>query len=376
MDYRVIPEEQTKVSVIGIGGSMFQHISDEDMVKLLDTALEKGINVIDLATDHIDSFPKIGKALKGRREEFILCLHLGLTFQGDGQYKRSRDLDIVRDNFEKQLSELGTDYADIAYIHYVDELEDFNKVFSSGVYNYAQQLKKDGRIHKLGFGSHQAGISRLFLEKADFDLFMFSINPAYDFDPVSNNPLEEDLSTLNALHVAQERADLYRLAEKSGVAITVMKALGAGRLLKAETSPFKKALTIPQCIQYCLDRPAVVSCIIGVDSVEKLNELATYCETSAEERDYTFISGMQFEEMQGKCVYCNHCLPCPSDIDIASVNKFMDLALMGDELAHQHYLNLEHKAGECIKCGSCEKNCPFGVSVIEKMQEAVKLFGV
>ena len=40
----------------------------------------------------------------------------------------------------------------------------------------------------------------------------------------------------------------------AGVAITVMKLLGAGTLLKAESSPFGVAMTVPQCIQYCLDR--------------------------------------------------------------------------------------------------------------------------
>jgi predicted aldo/keto reductase-like oxidoreductase len=155
-----------------------------------------------------------------------------------------------------------------------------------------------------------------------------------------------------------------------------MKPLGAGRLLDERTSPFERALTVPQCIQYCLDRPAVLSCMVGADSVENLKALAAYYDTSGEERDYSFIAGMHFEKMLGKCVYCNHCLPCPSSIDIARVHKFLDLAQVGDELARQHYLALEHKAGDCIECGSCEDNCPFQVAVREKMKEAVALFGL
>lgn len=376
MKYRYFADGTMKLSTVGIGGSMLHHVSETEMINLLDSAAEMGINVIDLATDNIDVFPKVGNALAGRRNDFIVCVHLGLTFTEDGQYKRTRNVEEVKKGFEAQLAMLNTDYADIAYIHYVDEIDDYHTVFSSGMYEYAQQLKRQGRITKLGFGSHQVQVSRMLLENGDFDVFMFSINPAYDLDPVEHNPLEEDLHSLDALQVAQERADLYRFAEKSGVGITVMKSLGAGRLLKEETSPLKRALTVPQCIQYSLDRPAVLSCMIGVDTSDKLTELASWDAAPAEERDYSFISSMQFTEMKGTCVYCNHCLPCPAQIDIAGVHKFLDLSLIGDELARKHYFSLEHTASECIACGNCEKNCPFGVSVRDKMKKAVIHFGV
>lgn len=376
MDYRAFPKSGDRISTVGIGGSKLHLVADESMVEMVDYALQSGINIMDLATETAEVFPKVGKALEGRRDKLMLALHLGLTFQEDGQYKRTRNREEVRKGFERQLAALGTDYADMGYIHYVDDLDDYNNVFAAGTYEFALQLKREGRIRKLGFASHRADICRRFLEDGDFDLFMFSINPAYDLDPVAHNPLEEDLGCLNALNVARERAELYRVAEKLGVGITVMKPLGAGRLLDARTSPFERALTVPQCIQYCLDRPAVLSCMVGVESVDDLKALAAYCRTGREERDYSFIAGMHLQEMLGKCVYCNHCLPCPSSIDIARVHKFLDLAQVGDRLARQHYLALEHKASDCIECGSCEENCPFQVAVRHKMKEAASLFGV
>ena len=334
------------------------------------------MNTIDTAASPFGIFPKVGRALRGCRDRFIIGLHLGLTFREDGQYVRSRDLDVVKRNFDEQLEALGTDFADIAYIHYVDELDDYEKVFQNGIYDYAQQLKKEGRIRKVGFGTHRASIGLKFLQDGAFDVFMFSINPAYDLDPVSPNPLEEDFSKFSRLAIAKERAELYHVAQKLGVGITVMKPLGAGRLLDVKTSPFKRAMTVPQCIQYCLDRPAVLSCIVGVRNLDELKQLVAYYRTSPSERDYAFIAGMQHEEMMGKCVYCNHCLPCPSNIDIASVHKFLYLYKMGDELAKQHYLALEHTASDCVACSSCEENCPFDVPVREKMKDAVEVFGI
>ncbi|MEG6503207.1 MULTISPECIES: aldo/keto reductase [unclassified Desulfovibrio] len=375
MEYRTFPKGGERISTVGIGGSKLHAVSHETMKTMVDYAIANGINIIDLATETAEVFPKVRKALAGRRDKVMLALHLGLTFQEDGQYKRTRDLEEVRRGFEKQLADLDTDYADIAYIHYVDDFDDYERVFAEGTYNFGLQLKREGRIKKLGFASHRVDVARKFLEQGDFDLFMFSINPAYDLDPVANNPLEEDWSAMNSLNVAEERVALYRLAEKLGVGITVMKPLGAGRLLDGRTSPFGRALTVPQCLQYCLDRPAVLSCMLGADSVENLTDWIAYYDSTREERDYAFIADLHFEEMLGKCVYCNHCLPCPVNIDIARVNKFLDLAQVGDELARQHYLALEHKAGDCIQCGSCEGNCPFQVPVRDKMKEAAELFG-
>ena len=77
-------------------------------------------------------------------------------------------------------------------------------------------------------------------------------------------------------------------------------------------------------------------------------------------------------------MYCSHCEPCPKFIDIASVTKFLHLAEAQEEIpetVREHYAVLKHHAGDCIKCGACEKRCPFGVEIRENMDSAVKVFG-
>mgnify|MGYP000927235504 CR=1 FL=1 len=85
-------------------------------------------------------------------------------------------------------------------------------------------------------------------------------------------------------------------------------------------------------------------------------------------------------DFKGNCVYCNHCLPCPAGIDIAAVTKYMDIATMDEGAADkgigQHYRELEAHGSDCIKCGSCEKKCPFSVTIIKNMEKASMLFGV
>lgn len=81
---------------------------------------------------------------------------------------------------------------------------------------------------------------------------------------------------------------------------------------------------------------------------------------------------------RGHCMYCGHCAPCPVGIDVASVLKFLNLAKAQGtlpETVREHYALLEHPAGACISCGSCEQRCPFGVQVMEHMRQAREVFG-
>ena len=104
-----------------------------------------------------------------------------------------------------------------------------------------------------------------------------------------------------------------------------------------------------------------------------------YWNLTEAERDHSEILGsLGMFQADGRCMYCNHCLPCPARIDIAAVNKYLDLVELDGRPADsvkQHYTALENTAEACLKCGACEKRCPFSVKVIERMQRAVQTFG-
>ena len=74
-------------------------------------------------------------------------------------------------------------------------------------------------------------------------------------------------------------------------------------------------------------------------------------------------------------MYCNHCQPCPGGLDVGLINKYYDLARVGDELAGAHYAHLEKKAGDCIQCGHCDRRCPFHVDQTGRMKVIEQYFG-
>ncbi len=84
-------------------------------------------------------------------------------------------------------------------------------------------------------------------------------------------------------------------------------------------------MTPYQCLQYALDRPAVVSCLAGAVTAEEMAETLRYYETSEAERDYSFIKTLRKEDLPNGCTYCGHCLEyCPFHVDVPARMKEID----------------------------------------------------
>jgi predicted aldo/keto reductase-like oxidoreductase len=351
----------------------------ETAESVINTALDQGINIMDLFMPGEKVRQNIGRVLAGKRDKVLIQGHVGSTDINE-QYDKSRDLKTVKKYFDNLLHCLNTDYIDFGMLFFIDSEKDFTDVFEGDSLPYALELKKQGKIRALGASSHNPVIARKVVQTGLIDLLMFSINPAFDMaaaDTYVLDYLEGKVDIEKKLD--PDRAALYRLCEQKGTAITVMKTLGAGKIISAEHTPFGKPLSVTQCIHYALTRPAVVSALIGCGTAQQVLEAVGYLDANEGERDYSAAIKDFQGSMKGSCVYCNHCLPCPAQIDIACVNKYLDIALL-DEMnippyVASHYRSLEHRAAECTACGGCEDRCPFSVPVIQNMNKAAALFG-
>ncbi|MBO5280900.1 MAG: aldo/keto reductase [Clostridia bacterium] len=378
MKYRKLGRTDLNVSEIGFGPEWLERHPREDVERIMHLCSDLGINIFDCWMSEPEIRSNLGYAMKGQRDKWIIQGHIGSTWKG--QYVRTRDVDLVRPAFEDQLRRFGTDYVDIGVINYVDEAKDFDTVMNSEFINYVHHLKESGAIRYVGMSTHNPKIGKMAVESGEVDMLMFSINPAFDMKPASENvddlfaeKYEGDFNGIDP-----ERAELYRLCEREGVGITVMKGFGGGRLFDASLSPFGVALTAAQCIHYALTRPAVASVIAGFQTEEQVREAVAYCDAAETDKDYaTVLANAPSFAYNGQCTYCGHCTPCPAGIDIAMVNKLYDLAAMCDEPAQSvvsHYHCLSANAADCIGCGGCETRCPFGVKIVDRMEKAKKLF--
>ena len=381
MRYRQLGSTGISVSEIGFGGEWMDKTVEETRA-VLERSDAAGVNILDCWMPDPTRRSNLGDALAqmGARDRWVIQGHLGSTWQDD-QYVRTREMEHVRPAFEDLLARFHTDYMDLGMIHYVDRVDEFRQIMDGSPFiRYVRELRDAGTVRHVGLSTHNPDVARLAVEDPEIEMILFSVNPAFDMLPAS-----EDIDDLFGEYDASlegidpQRAALYAEAERTGTGITVMKGYAGGRLLDAATSPFGVALTPIQCIHYALTRPAVASIMVGFSTPDHVAEAISYEGASAEERDYaTVLAGAPRHAYMGQCTYCGHCAPCPKGIDIPTVNKFYDLAVMQDEVPdslREHYRALDVRADACIACHACEGRCPFGVKVADKMAQAAELFG-
>lgn len=379
MNYRQLGKTGLSVSEIGLGAEWLERHNADEVRTIISHCEEAGINILDCWMSEPNVRSNIGAAIEGHRDRWIIQGHIGSTWQ-NGQYVRTRNLDKVKEAFQDLLTRLHTDYIDLGMIHFVDEEAEFHRIINGEFMDYVRKLKKDGVIRHIGMSTHNPLVGKLAALQGEIEMLLFSINPAFDMLPASENiddyfkeTYEEELGG-----IAPEREELYQICEREGVGINVMKGYAGGRLFSAQTSPFGIAMTPVQCIHYSLTRPAVASILVGYDTTEHVDAAVAYETASEEEKDYaSVLAGAPHHAYSGQCTYCGHCAPCPAGIDIAMVNKLYDLAVMQEEVPatiRAHYSEMSATARDCIACGGCEQRCPFGVPVIRRMAQAADLF--
>ena len=174
-----------------------------------------------------------------------------------------------------------------------------------------------------------------------------------------------------------------------GVGLVAMKPYGGGKLLQKTASAsiehyqsgWRKyerqipVVTPVQCISYALSQIGVSTIVPGVKNNDELKAALHFLDATDEEKDFSAVIPEFKEYVEGECVYCNHCLPCPSVIDIGKNIRLLEMAQynISDDIRND-YNALSAKASDCVECGSCVERCPFGVDVISKMRQAVEMF--
>ena len=379
MRYRRLGKTGLMVSEIGFGAEWMGK-PQEEVDAFVRVCEEAGINLVDIWMADPAMRSKLGHAMaeRGTRDRWIIQGHIGSTWQ-DGQYVRTRDMEVVRPAFEDLLARLETDHVELGMIHYVDDVDEFRGIMEGPFIEYVRQLHAAGTIGHVGLSTHNPDVAALAASCGEVEMVMFSVNPAFDTLPASNDievlfgDYDNDYEGMNPA-----RAELYALCEREDVGLTVMKGFAGGRLFDAARSPFGVALTPVQCIHYALTRPAVASILAGFSELSHVADAVRYETATDDEKDYaSVLASAPRHAYFGQCTYCGHCAPCAVGIDIATVNKFYDLAVMQDEVpasVREHYRALSVRAATCVACRACETRCPFGVSIAERMGQAATLF--
>ena len=361
MEYRINRRTGDKISALGFGTGYLADVG-KSAVDVLRCAYEGGINYYDLATSYAATYEYFREALGDVRKNIMIQAHFGNSYRNGG-YAWTTNSDTIKRTVEWQLKTLNTDYIDYGFIHCLDETSDWNAYKKGGALRFLLDMHEQGVVRHLGLSSHTPAAARKVMEEVPLDMLMFSINPAYDYQ-------QGDYG----IGSVSERTALYQKCQAEGIGITVMKPFCGGQLLSAKHSPFGVALNHYQCVNYALDRPGVLTILPGMTTVQQVKHLLGFFQASDTEKDYSVISTFKPADAVGKCVYCNHCQPCPAELDVGMINKFYDLSAHGDPMAIEHYKALDKHAEDCIECGHCNSRCPFGVDQLVRMKEIAAFF--
>jgi predicted aldo/keto reductase-like oxidoreductase len=247
MPYRILGRTGARVSAIGLGGWHigFKEMSDTLSIRIMRTAIDRGINFLDNSWDYNEgaSEVRMGKALRdGYREKVFLMTKI----DGRSKVEAARQLD-------ESLRRLQTDCIDLVQHHEVLRFEDPHRMFDAeGAQAALLEARQAGKLRFIGFTGHKDPRIHLYtLEVAK--------EHGFTFDTV-----QLPLNVMDAHYRSFARLVVPALVAQN-IGVLGMKSMGNGIILNSKT------VTPIECLHYALNLPTSVV-ITGLDSLEILDQ--------------------------------------------------------------------------------------------------------
>jgi aryl-alcohol dehydrogenase-like predicted oxidoreductase len=141
------------VSTLGLGaGQIGDAAQDENEVaRLLNAALDMGINLIDTARGYGLSEARIGRHLAHRRSEFVLSTKVGYGIDGHADWTPS----IIEAGVEQALRLLRTEHLDIVHLHSCD----LATLQHSGVVEALLRTREKGKVRCVAYSGENDALA-------------------------------------------------------------------------------------------------------------------------------------------------------------------------------------------------------------------------
>ncbi len=334
MDIVRLGKTNLQVSRVGIGGIPLQRPPEAEAIRVVQRALDLGINLIDTARGYGESEARIGKAIAGQRDRVIIATKTWV-----------RDKATALKQLEESLRHLDSDYIDIWQFHNVGTLEEYEQILGpSGAMEAAQESLRVGKIRHIGVSSHSLQVAQTLVSSGYFEMILFPFNFVND-EPANG---------------------LVSLARQHDVGFVAMKPFAGGRLADANLA-----------IKYLLQFDDVIP-VPGIETVAEIEEIAGIVEGS---RALAPQEQQSIEQVRAKlgtrfCQWCGYCMPgCPQEIDIpALINSHVTWDLWPHEQWFSRQAGVAERAKTCLECGSCEDRCPYKLPIREMMVESLAFY--
>jgi len=164
---RVLGRTGEAVSIIGFPGLALSRYDQNRCTAAIHDAFERGVNYFDVAPAYGDAEIKMGIGLQGidRNRIFLACK------------TKMRDKEGAREELERSLERLKTDYFDLYQMHYIRTPEEARQALGpDGAIETFLKAKEEGKVRYLGFSAHTTKGALEAMKGFRFDTVMFPIN--------------------------------------------------------------------------------------------------------------------------------------------------------------------------------------------------------
>ena len=348
-----------------------EEIDDAVFCRMIDRYMEQGFVYFDTAYPYHNqkSEEAVRRCLVERydRERFLLADKMPVWL-----VQNTEDYSEI---FERQLARCGVTYFDFYLLHAMNKTR-VEETEKTGGFAFVQRMKTEGRIRHIGFSFHDTAeaLEEILKNHPEMEFVQLQIN-YYDWE--SEN--------------VQSRK-CYEVAEKHGVPVIVMEPVKGGTLANMVGEPARILSALDEnasyasyAVRYAASLPNVILVLSGMSDLKQLQDNTAYMKdfqplTDKEQQ----AIGKVVEELEKlptiPCTNCRYCVEgCPKQIRIPDIFGVYNMGVQFGvtDAARGSYrcqIDGSGKAGDCIKCGKCEAQCPQHLEIRKLLEEAADIY--
>jgi len=307
MKYANVGRSGLKVSRICLGTNNFGgQVNEETSIKIVDKALDCGINIIDTANVYTQGKSEkiIGKAVKGRRDEVIIATKVGFG-NPEGPNPSGLSRRHILSQVEHSLTSLQTEYIDIYYMHRYDPETPLEETLRT-----LDNLVRQGKIRYAAcsnFTAWQIAKAQGICEAHDLEK-LIAVQPPY-------NLLQRDIEETIIPYCKQEHVGILTYTPLMAGFLTgkysknnpppagsrfqynpkLMERAGNESNFKIleQIKKVARDIGIPLsklAVSWILKNPAITAPIVGASTVEQIKENCQIAEISIPDETYEALN--------------------------------------------------------------------------------------
>ena len=171
-------------TVLTIGCAALGRVPQAEADRVMEIALDHGMNHIDVAPTYGDAELRLASWMKEHRDEFFLACKT-----------RHRTRDGAAEDLKNSLERMGVDHFDLYQLHGLDDPNELETAFGeSGAMEAILEAQEEGITKYIGITSHRPPTAIEAIKRIDLDTALFPVNFILKRHAILENDYEPLLS--------------------------------------------------------------------------------------------------------------------------------------------------------------------------------------